>query len=215
MGAASTAVSCVCASLSLPCPVRQPAVTMGRFLTLDLVVCCSSSGGAEIEFWHPGTLCWSPVHSTLRQLENLSVFLGFSRFWIGFLPPTAGRAFIGGTSAWSGPLLRVTAISLAFGLATAVFRCGGGFTHGYGLSPVFPSFGSGGRRHLSTLDALCIDQKFFFRSILASSRLSLLWVFSGLVKVLACLALSVPVGVRSVLSPSGFSLLWLCLVERI
>ena len=47
MGAASTAVSCVCASLSLPCSVRRPAVAMGRFLTLDLVVRCSSTSGAE------------------------------------------------------------------------------------------------------------------------------------------------------------------------
>ena len=77
-------MSCVCASLSLPCPVRWPAVAMGRFLTLDLVVRCSSTSGAEIEFWRPGTLCWSPVHSTLRQLENLSIFLGFSRLWIRF-----------------------------------------------------------------------------------------------------------------------------------
>ena len=84
MGAASTAVSCVCASLLLPCPVRRPAIAMGRFLTLDLVVRCSSTSGAEIEFWRPGTLCWSPVHSTLRQLENLSVFLEFSRLWIRF-----------------------------------------------------------------------------------------------------------------------------------
>ena len=122
MGAASTAVSCVCASLSLPCPVIRPAVALGRFLTLDLVVRCSSTSSAEMEFWRPGTLCWSPVHSTLRRLENLSVFRGYGS---GFLPPTAGRSFIGGTSAWSGPLLRVTAISLAFGLATAVFRCGG------------------------------------------------------------------------------------------
>ena len=45
--------------------------------------------------------------------------------------------------------------------------------------------------------------------------LTLLWIFSGLVQVLSCLALSVPVGVRSVLSPVGFSSLWLCLVERI
>ena len=72
MGAASTAVSCVCAALSLPCPVFQLAVAMGCFLMLDLVVRCSSTSGAEIEFWRPGTLCWSPVHSTLRQLENLS-----------------------------------------------------------------------------------------------------------------------------------------------
>ena len=56
----------------------------GAFLTLNLVVRCSSTSGAEIEFWHPGTLCWSPVPSTLRQLENLSVFLGFSRLWIRF-----------------------------------------------------------------------------------------------------------------------------------
>ena len=54
------------------------------FLTLDLVVRCSSTSGAEIEFWRPGTLCWSPVPSTLRRLENLSVFLGFSRLWIWF-----------------------------------------------------------------------------------------------------------------------------------
>ena len=158
MGAASTAVSCVCASLSLPCPVRRPAVVLGRFLTLDLVVRCSSTSGAEIEFWCPGTLCWSPVPSTLRRLVNLSVFRGYGS---GFLPPTAGRSFIGGTSAWSGPLLRVTAISLAFGLATAVFCCGGGFTLGYGLSLVFLSFGSEGQRCLSALDALCIDRKFF------------------------------------------------------
>ena len=76
MGAASMSVSCICASLSLPWPVRRPAVALGRFLTLDLVVRCSSTSGAEIEFWCPGTLCWSPVPSTLRRLENLSVFLG-------------------------------------------------------------------------------------------------------------------------------------------
>ena len=49
----------------------------GACLTLDQVVRCSSTSGAEFEFWRPGTLCWSPVSSTLRQLENLSVFLGF------------------------------------------------------------------------------------------------------------------------------------------
>ena len=84
LGAASMAVSCVCAPLSLPWPVRRPAVAMGRFLTLDLVVRRSSTSGAVIEFWRPGTLCWSPVPSTPRQLENLSVFLGFSRLWIRF-----------------------------------------------------------------------------------------------------------------------------------
>ena len=145
MGAASMAVSCVCASLSLPCPVHRPAVALGRFLTLDLVVRCSSTSGAEIEFWRPGTLCWSPVPSTLWRLENLSVFLGFSRLWIRFSSSHCWSLLHWSTSAWSGLLLRVTTISLAFGLATAVFRCGGGFTLGHGLSPVFLSFGSEGR----------------------------------------------------------------------
>ena len=148
-GAASKASSSVCASLSLPCLVRRPAVAMGRayrsiksFVARPWVV-------PSFEFWRPGALCWSPVRSTLRQLKPSCSSLNLSRWLLsGFLPPTAGRSFIGGTSACSGLLLRVTAISLAFGLATAVFRCGGGFTRGYGWSPVFPSFGSGGRRRL-------------------------------------------------------------------
>ena len=148
-GAASKASSSVCASLSLPCPVRRPAVAMGRayrsiksFVARPLVV-------PSFEFWRPGALCWSPVRFTLRQLKSSRSSSTRLRWLLsGFLPPTAGRSFIGGTSACSGLLLRVTAISLAFGLATAVFRCGGGFTRGYGWSPVFPSFGSGGRRSL-------------------------------------------------------------------
>ena len=128
MGAASKTRSCFCASLSLPWPVRRPAgCRVGRFLTLDLVVRCSSTSGAVIEFWCPGTCCWSPVLSTLWQLENLSIFLGFRGYGSGFSPPTAGRSFIGGTSACSGSLLRLTAVSLAFGLGVAVFYGGGGF----------------------------------------------------------------------------------------
>ena len=159
-------------------------------------------------------MSWSPllVPSSLYSPATGKP-LGLPRFFrgygSGFLPPTAGRSFIGGTSAWSGPPLRVTAISLAFGLVTAVFRCGGGFTLGYGWSPVFPSFGSGGWCRLSTVDAFGIDRNLFPVN-LAFSRLSLVWDFSGLVQVFSCLALSVPVGVRSVFSP-----LWLCLVERI
>ena len=53
----------------------------GACLTLDQVIHCSSTSGAEFEFWRSGTLCWSPVRSTLRQLENLS---GFSRLWLQF-----------------------------------------------------------------------------------------------------------------------------------
>ena len=132
MGAASKTGSCFCASLSLPWPVRRLAVALGRFLMLDLVVRCSSTSGAVIEFWCPRTRCWSPVPSTLRRLGTLSVFFGFEVLDPGFLPPTSARSFIGGTSAWSGPLLRVTAVSLAFVLATAVFLGGGGFTQGFG-----------------------------------------------------------------------------------
>ena len=106
-GAASKASSCVCAFLSLPCPVRRPAVAMGRacrsirsFVARLLVV-------PWFGFWRTGVLCWSPVRFTLRQLKSTR-----SRWLLGgFLPPTAGRSFIGGTSACSGPLLRVTAIS--------------------------------------------------------------------------------------------------------
>ena len=210
MGAASMTVSCICASLSLPWLVRRPVVALGRFLTLDLVVRCSSTSGAEIEFWCPVTLCWSPVPSTVRQLENLSV----ARLWIWFSsshfwsllhwrhlsvvrPASAGDCCLSGLWASDCGLLLWRRIHARVW-----------------LSPVFLSFRSVGRRYLGTLDALCIDRN-LFRSILASSRLSLLWVFSRLVQVLSCLALLVPVGVRSVLSPAVFSLLWLCLVERI
>ena len=131
-GAASKASSCVCASLSLPCSVRQPAVAMGRachsitsFVARLLVV-------PWFEFCRPGVLFWYPVRLTLRRLKSSRSSSTSSRWLLSdFLPPTAGRSFVGGTSACSGPLLRVTAISLAFGLATAVFRCGGGFTPEY------------------------------------------------------------------------------------
>ena len=104
----------------------------GACLPLDHVVRCSSVSGAVVEFGRPGVLCWSPVRLTLRQLESFRSSSTRSRWLLsGFLPPTAGRSFIGGTSVCSRPLLRVTAISLAFGLATAVFRYGGGFTRGY------------------------------------------------------------------------------------
>ena len=48
-----------------------------------------------------------------------------------FLPPTSGRSFIGGASAWFCLLLWLTAVSLACGLAFAVLRGGGVFPRGY------------------------------------------------------------------------------------
>ena len=104
----------------------------GACLPLDQVVHCLSASGAVVRvlaYWGPLLV---PGSFTLRQLKSSRSSSTRSRWLLsGFLPPTAGRSFIGGTSTCSGPLLRVTAISLAFGLATAVFRCGGGFTHGY------------------------------------------------------------------------------------
>ena len=88
----------------------------GACLVLDQVVSGSSASGAEFEFWRPGALCWFPARSTLWQLKTSRSSSDLSRLLMGFLPPTAGRSFIGGTSAWSGPLWQVIAISLAFGL---------------------------------------------------------------------------------------------------
>ena len=60
---------------------------VGAFPALDLVVRCLSTSGALIELWCPGTRCLSPVPSTLRRLETLSVFLGFEVLDLGlFLP---------------------------------------------------------------------------------------------------------------------------------
>ena len=73
----------------------------------------------------------SPVPSSRRREKHYrssSVFRGYGS---SFLPPTSGRSFIGGTSVWSCPLLRLTAVSLAFGLAFAVFCGSGGFPRGY------------------------------------------------------------------------------------
>ena len=79
----------------------------------------------------------------------------------GFLPSTAGRSFVGGTSACSGPLLRVTAVALAFGLANAVFRCGGGFSPGIDGRLSSPPSGVADGTVSYTLDALCIDRNLF------------------------------------------------------
>ena len=104
----------------------------GACLPLDQVVRCSSASGAVVRvlaYWGP-LLVPGSIYSPATEI--LSFFLdSFGVVVSGFPPPTASRSFNGGTSACSGPLLRVTAISLAFGLATAVFHCGGGFTRGY------------------------------------------------------------------------------------
>ena len=107
----------------------------GACLLLDHVVRCSSASGAVVRVlasWGPLLV---PGSFDSPATGIISFFLDSFEVvveWLsGFLPPTAGRSFIGGTSACSGLLLRVTAISLAFGLATVVFRCGDRFTRGY------------------------------------------------------------------------------------
>ena len=79
----------------------------------------------------------------------------------GFLPPTADRSFIGGTSAWSSPLLQVTAISLAFGLATEVYAAAAGSRAGIDGRLSSPPSGVADGAISYTFDALCIDQNLF------------------------------------------------------
>ena len=66
--------------------------------------------------------------SSGKYYRSSSVFRGYGS---GFLPPTSGRSFTGGASAWFCPLLQLTAVSLACRLAFAVFCGGGGFPRGY------------------------------------------------------------------------------------
>ena len=56
----------------------------GPCLTLNQVVCCSSTSDAEFEIWHPGALCWSPVRSTLRQLKASCSSSDLSRLLMKF-----------------------------------------------------------------------------------------------------------------------------------
>ena len=216
-GAASKASSCVCASLSLPCPVRQPAVAMGRacrsirsFVARPLVL-------PWLEFWRTGVLCWSPVRFTLRQLKSSRSSSTRSEVVVsGFLPPTAGRSFIGGTSACSGPFLQVTAISLAFGLATAVFRCGGR-VHARVLMVTClpPPSGVADGAVSYTLNALCINRKF----ISSQSWPLLDFPLCGFSAGLCRSSLASPSRCLSEFAPALHRLisppLWLCLVERI
>ena len=156
-GAASKASSGICASVSLPCPVRRPAVTMGRacrlirsFVTRPLVV-------PSFEFWRPGVLCWSPVRFTLQQLQS-SHFSSTRSRWLlsGFLPPTADRFFIGVTSACSGPLsLWHSGWRLRSSAAAAGSRAG---MDGRLSSP--PS-GVADSAVSCTLNALCINWNLF------------------------------------------------------
>ena len=73
----------------------------------------------------------SPVLSSRRRGKYYRSFLVFRGYGSGFLYLTSGRSFIRGASPWSCLLLRLTAVSLTFGLAFAVFCGSGGFLRGY------------------------------------------------------------------------------------
>ena len=73
----------------------------------------------------------SPVASSRRPGSSAGLPRFFEVLDQVFLPPTSGRSFIGGASAWFCLLLRLTAVSLACGLAFAVFCGSGGFPCGY------------------------------------------------------------------------------------
>ena len=99
----------------------------GACLPLDQVVRCSAASGAVVRvlaYWGP-LLVPGSIYSPATEILSFEVVVEW------FSSSHCWSLLHRGTSACSGPLLWVTAISLAFGLATAVFRCGGGFTHGY------------------------------------------------------------------------------------
>ena len=56
----------------------------GAFLTLDLVVRCSSTSGAVFEFWRPGPSVGLQFALLSGSWKTSAVFLGFSRLWIRF-----------------------------------------------------------------------------------------------------------------------------------
>ena len=159
-----------------------------------------------------GDLSLSPVRSALRQVRSSR---SFEVVQAGFLPPTAGRFLIGGTSSYFGPLLRVTALlsDLRAGdCGLPLLRMGHARVWVVACPPLLRE-----RRAATTLVPLmpCASAGISFWSFLASSRFSLSWGFGGLVQVFSCLALLVPVRGLSDFSPADFSSLRLCLVDRI
>ena len=131
------------------------------------------------EFWRPGDLCWSPVRSALRQLkssrpssESFEVVQG------GFLPPTAGRSVIGGTSACSLPPASVGDCSFsglrAGDCSLLRLRLGHAWVWLVACLPLLREWWAA-----ATLvpSMPCAPTGISFRSILASSRLSFAWWF--------------------------------------
>ena len=214
LGAASTASSGVCASLSLPCPVRQAGDRDRTCVPLDLVVRCSSACGAEFRV----------LASSVGPLFAL-----LSGNWNPLVLPRIFRGGLRGTSSshcWSllnwrhlkcvparfcrWPLPLWPSGCRLRSSATAAGSRAGMDSH---LSS--PSFGSGELRQLLYPWCLVHWPEFISSQSWPLLDFHLRGGFGGLVQVFSCLTLSVPVGVVSDFSPVDFSSLWLCLVERI
>ena len=175
--AASTASSLASAP---PCRFRaqfaRPAVAIGHAYRSKVIVVARPHVVAGVEFGRPGDLSGSPVRSALLHVRSSrSSSESFEVVQARFLPPTAGRSLIGGTSACSGPLLRVT--TLLSGLRAG--DCGlpllqMGHTRVWVVAcpPLLREW-----RAAATLVPLmpCALAGISFRSILASFSLSLAW----------------------------------------
>ena len=169
-------VSGVYASLSLPCPVRPASGHDRACLLLDGRRRCSSACGARcrvLATWGPllvpCSLCSMARRSSRSSSESFEVVQAL------FLPLTAGRSLIGGTSVCSSPLLRVTV--LLSGLRAGdcglpLLRMSHSRVWVVACPPLLRE-----RRAAATLGPLmpCASAGISFWSILASSRLSLAW----------------------------------------
>ena len=187
-------VSGVCASLSLLYPVRLASCRDRAYLPLDGRRLCSSACGAGcrvLATWGPLLV---PCSRCSPASEILSFFLGIFRGGsAGFLPPTAGRSIIGGTSACSSPLLLVTALlsDLRAGdCGLPLMRVG----HAGVWVVVCPPLLWGWRAAATLVPLMpCASAGISFRSLLASSRLSLAWWIR---RACAGLLLPRPLGAR-------------------
>ena len=180
----------------------------GACLPLNQVVHCSSASGAVVRvlaYWGP-PLATEILSFFLDSFEVVVEGFSFSHCWAlihwrhlsVFRPASSGDRYLSSLRAGDGglPLRRRVHARVLMVACLPLLR-------EWRTAP----------SHIPLM--LCASTGIYFRSILASSRLSFVWFFGRLVQVFSCLALSVPVGVRSGFAPADFSSLWLCLVERI
>ena len=157
-------------------PVCPAGSRDGACLLLDGRRRCSSACGARCRVLATWDLSWSPVRSTLRQVRSSrSSSESFEVVQAGFLPPTAGRSLIRGTSVCSSPLLQVTA--LLSGLQAGdcglpLLWIGHARVWVVACPPLLRE-----RRAVTTLVPLmpCASAGISFWSFMASSRLSSAW----------------------------------------